>query len=575
MGQQAAAASGQRSDLLGRGAGGWFGQQRDDGLGDGGRRVVDGGQQRQDGVGRVAGSERVDSELEHGRAGHAVPVGRTAFDETDGEQLVEPVGDERGKQPPELIERGRCARFVEVDELVGFEPEDVAEIGPVAPQAEQVSDSGEGVAAILEPGDELEAGDVGCPIDADAAPALRGGHDPHGLVFANRADRDLRAACELIDGQLHEVDGQAGRCGSDHGWTVTVNTVTVNTVTKVETDQTLDADLLAVLRTATSTPTLAFADAPTRLTGGFWAELISFRLRDAPPAWSGGLVARVMPDPGIAAKETAIQSEVAAQGFPTPTVHLAGGPDAGLGRSFLVMDLAAGGSMLGGLGGAGAVAALPRLARRLPDTLAKTMARLHQVDVAPVRQRLVAAGITASTVGEVVRSLTAGASLTGRADLEAAGRWLAEHAPAVAPEVVCHGDLHPFNLLVDREGEVTVLDWSAGLLAPQAYDVAFTGLVLAEPPVSVPRVLRPLVRAAGRALARRFRSTYARETGAPIDPASLEWHEGVICLRALVEVAGWAAAGRLDHRTGHPWLVAGPAFAARLTALTGAPVTAR
>lgn len=341
------------------------------------------------------------------------------------------------------------------------------------------------------------------------------------------------------------------------------------------TAQPLHDALLEVLRAATATPTLSYDGTPSRLTGGFWAELVAFRLRDAPRAWAGPLVARVMPDAATAAKETVFQAEVAQQGFPTPVVHLAGGPDAGLGRSFLVMDLASGDPMLGGLGGAGAIAALPRLARRLPDTLAATMARLHRLDASAVRGRLEEAGVMSSTVLDLVERLRAGAALAGRADLEAAGRWLAEHVPAAEPEVVCHGDLHPFNLLIDADGGITVLDWSGGLLAPAEYDVAFTGLVLEEPPVTVPRLLRPLVRAAGRALARRFRRAYARVSGASIDPAALEWQEGVICLRALVDVAAWVAAGQAEERADHPWLVAGPGFASRLSRLTGVPVRPR
>lgn len=140
---------------------------------------------------------------------------------------------------------------------------------------------------------------------------------------------------------------------------------------------------------------------------------------------------------------------------------------------------------------------------------------------------------------------------------------------------MCHGDLHPFNLLVDTDGTVTVLDWSAGLLAPGTYDVAFTGLLLAEPPVSVPRLLRPLVRRAGGWLAGRFRRAYSRHMGVELDADALRWFEGVVCLRALVEVAGWVTAGVADERGGHPWLVSGPAFADRLSALTGTTVTPR
>jgi aminoglycoside phosphotransferase (APT) family kinase protein len=343
--------------------------------------------------------------------------------------------------------------------------------------------------------------------------------------------------------------------------------------TETKTGTRLEDDLLEVLRSATSTPTLAFDGPPSRLTGGFWAELVSFRLRGAPEGWQGDLVARVMPDPGTAAKETAIQAEVAAQGFPTPSVHLAGGPDTGLGRAFMVMDLAPGAPLLGGLGGLGAIARLPRLARRLPDALAETAARLHRLDPAPVRARLAGASAGEPGMAALVSGLAESAALCDRTDLVAAARWLAEHPPAPAPDVICHGDLHPFNLLVDPDGTVTVLDWSAGRLVPGAYDVAFTGLVLAEPPVAVPSALRPLVRAVGRRLARRFHRAYARHIATDIDPGSLRWNEGVVCLRALVEVAGWVAAGRVDERRGHPWLVSGPAFAARLSQLTDTSVT--
>jgi aminoglycoside phosphotransferase (APT) family kinase protein len=158
--------------------------------------------------------------------------------------------------------------------------------------------------------------------------------------------------------------------------------------------------------------------------------------------------------------------------------------------------------------------------------------------------------------------------------LAAAAQWLADHRLPPAPEVICHGDLHPFNLLTDGGG-VTVLDWSAALLAPRAYDIAFTSLVLAEPPLMVPRAARPAVRWAGAGLARRFVARYQQDARAEIVPHDLVWHQGVVCLRALVEVAGWARQGLLDTRAGHPWLVSGPAFARRLATLTGSDVRRR
>ena len=55
----------------------------------------------------------------------------------------------------------------------------------------------------------------------------------------------------------------------------------------------------------------------------------------------------------------------------------------------------------------------------------------------------------------------------------------------------------------------------------------------------------------------------------------LRYHQAVVCLRALTEVAGWVHQGTAGERSGHPWLVSGPAFARRLSRLTGAPVRPR
>ena len=141
--------------------------------------------------------------------------------------------------------------------------------------------------------------------------------------------------------------------------------------------------------------------------------------------------------------------------------------------------------------------------------------------------------------------------------------------------MICHGDLHPFNLLVDDAGHVTVLDWSAALVGPRAYDVAFTSLMLADPPLMVGGALRPL-------LALRegcwrdgsFAGIAITATRGSTGPA-LAWHQAVVCLRALVEVAGWVDANTVEGRERHPWLVSGPAFARRLSRITGVPVTAR
>jgi len=333
-------------------------------------------------------------------------------------------------------------------------------------------------------------------------------------------------------------------------------------------------DLRRVLRCATGEPEVDFAEPPCPLTGGFWAQLVSFRLTGAPPEWGGPLVARVMPDPATAAKETAFQRAVAVQGYPTPRVHAAGGPDDGIdGQAYLVMDFAPGRPLLAGLDGVRALGQLPSLARRLPATLAGALAQLHRLDPAPVITGLDAAGLQPPSLPAMLTHLEDTATTLGRSDLAASAAWLANRPSEEDAVVVCHGDMHPFNVLVDDAGGITVLDWSAALLAPATYDLGFTSLLLAEPPLTFPAPLRPLVRRAGRALSNRFVATYERASSVTVDRDVLAWNQAVICLRALVEVAGWVAAGAVDERVGHPWVLAAESFAARLGARTGVTVT--
>jgi aminoglycoside phosphotransferase (APT) family kinase protein len=331
--------------------------------------------------------------------------------------------------------------------------------------------------------------------------------------------------------------------------------------------------LLAVLRSVTGSPSLAYARAPVPLTGGFWAELFGFSLAQPPDGWPHDLVARLMPEARTARRETLIQAAVAAAGFPTPVVRAAGEPDDGLGRAFMVMDRAPGAPLLSGLSLAGALGRGPALFGEIPRLLASTMARLHALDPEPLRGQLEAAAAIVS-VGSMLALLQGLAAEFGRPDLAQAAQWLIDHPARRVPDVICHGDLHPFNLLLDG-ARVTLLDWSTALLAPRSYDVAFTCMALSEPALAAPGWLRPAVRWLGRRLAGRFVRSYQASTRVVVDGAELAWYQAVVCLRALVEVSGWIHSGQHDAHTGHPWLTTGPALAARLTAATGVAVRSR
>lgn len=335
-------------------------------------------------------------------------------------------------------------------------------------------------------------------------------------------------------------------------------------------------ELLAVLRSVTGLPDLAYSCGPVRLSGGFWAELFAFSLAQPPAGWPHDLVARIMPDAVTARKETVFQQAVAAAGFPTPAVRAAGGPEHGLGRAFMVMDRAPGTPLLPSLNFGSALGRGPALLGEIPRLLATTMARLHALDPGPVRAQLEAAGAAALPVGSMLAAMRQRAAGFGRPDLEQAAQRLIDHPAPPAPDVICHGDLHPFNLLRDG-AHVTLLDWSTARLAPRCYDVAFTSLALSEAALALqpPGWLRSAAGWMGRRVAGRFVDGYQVSAGVLIDRAELAWYQAAACLRALVEVSGWTHSGHGDAHAGHPWLASSPAFAARLSAATGVTVRPR
>jgi aminoglycoside phosphotransferase (APT) family kinase protein len=231
------------------------------------------------------------------------------------------------------------------------------------------------------------------------------------------------------------------------------------------------------------------------------------------------------------------------------------------------MDLAPGDPLLAGLDGATALRHLPRILARLPAQLADTMAAVHHIDPAPVMRRVRAVAPTvALTVDELWPHLRAGAELTERRDLVDALDALARQAPPQGDGVLCHGDLHPFNLLRDGD-RISVLDWTAALVAPPAYDVALTRLLLRYPPLAAPGALRPIIGAGARALARRFARRY-RHANPTADLTDLDWYTGLHATRVLIDLATWHNTG--DARaTDHPWTLIAPGAVTELTRITG------
>jgi aminoglycoside phosphotransferase (APT) family kinase protein len=326
------------------------------------------------------------------------------------------------------------------------------------------------------------------------------------------------------------------------------------------------AALAAALRSTWST--IEIRDVQPLL-GGQWATMARVRLAGVPGGASDDVVVRVVPDVLMGAKELAVQAAAADAGIRTPRVHLTGDAGGPLGGAWAVMDFAPGRQLLGGLDGAAAIRQLPALLRLLPRQLADAMTAIHRIDPDPVVARVRAAAPGAAVgLDDLWPHLRAASE--SLPEIRSALQQLHDTQPPADRLVVCHGDLHPFNLLVDDAGAVTVLDWTAAAVAPAAYDVAATWLLLRYPPLEAPAALRPIIGAGAGLLARRFLRAY-RDANPGTDLTHRDWDIALHSLRVVLDLTRWQEGGDRRAET-HAFRLVAPGAARAVRRTTGIAV---
>lgn len=324
--------------------------------------------------------------------------------------------------------------------------------------------------------------------------------------------------------------------------------------------------LLPFLRVRLQCPQLEYADSPRALEGGLSSDIFGFRLADPPLDMSGPLVLRMTHDDEETAREAIIQKGVARAGFPAPTVLLRDTSRSLLGRPLVISPLLRGARFTTLLRPASAIGVF----RRLPGQLANIMSALHAVASGAIADELAANGWTSSRLDSLGVLSETEWLLEGFAvpELARAAAWLRDNAPRFGPAVVCHGDLHPLNLLFDGHRVVAVLDWELARLADPAFDVARTSMLVRLSPYPMSSVARVVVQP----LAARLADSFVRSYGTlrPLDAASLAWHEALHCLRTLtiVDVGGELPADSRLRRTAEVWRPVAPLLRRRFTAIT-------
>jgi aminoglycoside phosphotransferase (APT) family kinase protein len=300
-------------------------------------------------------------------------------------------------------------------------------------------------------------------------------------------------------------------------------------------------ELLDVLRAQIGVDQLDYAEAPVRLSGGFFTENHSFRLTGATTPWEGPLVVRLFPSqmrPENVRCEVEMQRAVSSQHYPAPRVLTFDERGRLLGRQFLVMERLPGMALMGAIDIGTVLRRGPRLLTGLARTTAEMQAALHALDPAPAIAALDGTTITLERWFELLRL-----RIEAGADGFAEGlRWLVDNRPAERErQVICHGDLWAGNILVEGGKVSGVLDWSVATLAEPAFDIGFTTMSLSLAPIDASRPIQRLVARLGRGIARRY--VHAYQQIAPIDLNAHPYYEALRCAAELSGVAAYRLAG--------------------------------
>jgi aminoglycoside phosphotransferase (APT) family kinase protein len=284
---------------------------------------------------------------------------------------------------------------------------------------------------------------------------------------------------------------------------------------------------------------VAVRGAPAPIGAGFdsYIHLVELAGAALPAAWTGPLVLRLLPSADRheqAEREAAVQGWCAAQGYPAPEVLAVFGPDEGFGLPAQVMERAPGATALD------ALKARPWRAVALVDQLARLQLQLHALPVDGWPGTADASALAQQRLGLPRRV----AGRTGAPDLQAALARVEAIIPIAVDDphpVVCHGDFHPLNVVVDGPSGM-VIDWTDAGLGPREADLARTLLLFHVAALAAGSTLeRVALQRIGPLLAGRHRRTY--EQGAVLDRRRLMAWEAMHALHGWSQVVMLHAGG--------------------------------
>ena len=255
----------------------------------------------------------------------------------------------------------------------------------------------------------------------------------------------------------------------------------------------------------------------TPVGGGFDAEIVGVQLGGAalPAEWRRPLIMRLPPGGerlAHARGEAAALAWCGERGYPVPRVLAVLEPGTIDLRPVQVMLRVPGMTM------ADAIKRAPWRARSMVDRLADLQLRLHSISPAGWPLSTAPTALAEKRLQGTRRTVAGGG---GGAALAAALARADTLVPATGTDspVVCHGDFHPLNVLVDGAASY-VIDWTDCGLGDRHGDVARTALLFELATIAASSRLQHIVLdKTGARMSRRYLATYGR--GFTLDPERL------------------------------------------------------
>jgi len=252
----------------------------------------------------------------------------------------------------------------------------------------------------------------------------------------------------------------------------------------------IEQPLLRHMRAVLSMPELDYQERPARIAVGAESAIYGFELRGAAGTHAGELVCRLLPpggEFGQIQKEAAAQRALKVLGIPVPAVVCLGDVEAGLGGPFLVMQRVRG---CGGLSivlglalllgaavvlGLGWIGALGFLGFQVANVL--TQRRIHRLSAERYCELLEKEEVAADSqrLAAWMEWLEVRIDTVGAEGLRPGLAWLREGLRLRnGPEVVCHGDFWPGNLIFGWTGLRAIIDWPTASVAEREFDLGWS-----------------------------------------------------------------------------------------------------